>query len=306
MYDVVIIGAGPAGLSAALYSARRGSKTLVLAKEIGGQAGRASEIENYPGYETIKGSNLVMKMYKQALKFKAEFKFEEVKDIEKNNHQFVISANGQKYKTKTVILAYGKTPRNLNVPGEDKLIGRGVSYCATCDAPFFKSKDVAIVGGGNAALESSIIAKKLSDIVYLIIREEAPIAEKVLVEQAKKEGVRFILNTEIKEIAGTNKVESIKLTDGQDIPVSGVIIEVGCMIDASLAKDLVTRDEKNQIITDRGQQTSMPGIFAAGDITGSPYNQVVIACGEGAAAALSSYDFIQKEEGNRTILETQS
>ncbi len=294
MYDVVIIGAGMSGMTAAIYTTRRELKTLVIASELGGQMAKNAEIENWPGEEHLNGAQLAQKIQKQAQKFGAEFKFEFVKKITAQKDCFDIKTAFNRYRTKTVILAFGKTPRKIGVVGEDKLIGKGVSYCVTCDGPFFRGKDVAVVGGGNSALDAALLLSKISPKVYLIHRREQFTAEALAVDKVKQAlNITMILGANVLEIIGEDKVEKIKLDTGKVTNVLGLFIEIGSEVDDSLTKNLVKIDENKQVIVDQNQMTSVPGIFAAGDLTNTPYKQLVIAAGEGAKAALSAYHFIE-------------
>ncbi|MDO8444094.1 MAG: FAD-dependent oxidoreductase, partial [bacterium] len=205
--------------------------------------------------------------------------------------------------TRSVILAFGKKPRELGVPGEERLKGSGVSYCATCDAPFFKNKVLTVIGGGNSALCTAIIAAGVARQVYLIYRGTELRGEQALQEKIRKmKHVEIMYNEEVAEIVGEEKVENIKLKSGRIIETDGVIIEIGFVIDRTLATGLVGMDEKNQIIINSTQETSVPGIFAAGDLTQTAFKQIVIAAGEGAKAALSCFDYLQRAEGKRGIL----
>ncbi|MEI6499209.1 MAG: FAD-dependent oxidoreductase [bacterium] len=303
MYDVIIIGGGPAGMTAGIYAARRAIKTLILTKDIGGQISTTNEVENYPGIDHIGGLELGMSMYNQAKKFGAEIKFEGVDTLTiDENNEFIVKTPSQEYLAQTVILCSGKKPGELNIPGEKKLRGKGVTYCATCDAPFFKDKVVTVVGGGNSALDAALLMSKYASKVYLIHRRNEFRGEKVLIEKVQNEPkIETILEAEIVEIFGENKVESIKLLDNRSINCDGVIIEIGYIVDRTLVENLLELDSKNHIIVTPNQETSVPGIFAAGDITPTIYKQVVIAAGEGAKAALSSFDFIQHKLGKRGI-----
>lgn len=301
-YDVIIIGGGPSGLSAAIYSARRSLKTLVLAKDLGGQITRTNEIENYPGFDRITGSELATKFFNQAKKFGAEIKFEEAKKISKTNDGFLLKTLRNEFKTATIILAFGKSPRELDVPGEDKLKGRGVSYCATCDAPFFKDKLVVVVGGGNSALDAALVSAAVAKNVYLIHRSEFR-GEAVLLEKVNQaKNIEQIVPGEIAEIKGEDKVEAVILKDGREIKTDGILIEIGYIIDRKLVEGVIEMDSAGQIIIDARQNTSIPGIFAAGDLTNTPYKQIIIAAGEGAKAALSCFDYIQQKAGKKGIV----
>ena len=300
-YDVIIIGGGPSGMTAAIYTARRGLKTIVLTRDLGGQITRTNEIENYPGFDLISGPELATKFFNQAKKFGAEIKFEEAKNIAKTEDGFSLKTVGDEFKTKAIILSFGKSPRELNVPGEEKLKGKGVSYCATCDGPFFKNKSVVVVGGGNSALDAALVTSAIAKNVYLIHRGEFR-GEAILIDKVNKaKNIEQVVPNEITEIKGEEKVESVLLKDGREIKTDGVLVEIGYVIDRKLAEGLIKMDSTGQIIVDSRQNTSVPGIFAAGDLTDTPYKQIVIAAGEGAKAALSCFDYIQQKTGKKGI-----
>lgn len=301
-YDVIIIGAGAAGLTAALYASRRELKTLVISVNLGGQAAMASDIENYPGGETKSGVKLMKKFADSAKKFGAKIVYDEVTSIKKTNGGFKITAKREKYQTKTIIIASGKKPRLLKAKGEGKFHGKGIVYCATCDAPLFRDKIVAVVGGGNSAFDAAVLLTKIAKKVYLIHRREEFRAEESDIEKLKKEkNTEFVLNTEIEEIKGNDFVESVIVKNNQDgskkeIRLSGLFVEIGYDVDPSLFEKLVEIDEINQIKIDACGRTSTPGIFAAGDVTNVSYKQIVISAGAGSKAALCAYDYINKNK----------
>jgi thioredoxin-disulfide reductase len=301
-YDVVVIGGGCAGFSAALYAARRNLKTLVITKDIGGQIATTSEVENYPGIDRISGPELALKMQDQALKWGASLLFDEITNIQKIAEQnFEITGNSQTYHARSIILAYGKTPRNLDVPGEQKYLGRGVSYCVTCDAPLYKNRTVAIVGGGNSALEGALICSEIAQKVYLIHRRASFRGEEVILDKTKQTtNLELILESKVSEIFGENgylKALKLESTTNEDqfrtLEVDGVFVEIGFIINNQLTAGLVEIDESKQILTDNLQQTSCSGILAAGDVTNTPYKQAVISASEGAKAALSAYTYLK-------------
>jgi thioredoxin-disulfide reductase len=306
-YDVIIVGAGPAGLTAAIYAGRRAMKTLVISKDIGGQIAKCPEVKNYPGYDSILGVELVQKMQEQAESNDAEIVFEDVKKISKEKENFIIETSSAKHKGKTLILAYGKTPRNLDAKGEGKYSGKGVSYCATCDMPIFKNKIVAVVGGGNSAIDAALYGAAITKQVYIIHRRDEFRADEITLDKAKKtKNITFVLNSVIKEIKGDNFVKSIVVEDvkankTKEIPVNGVIVEVGYEVKTEIVAHLVKLDQLKQVIINNNCATSHPGIFAAGDITNTPVKQVVVAAGEGAKAALAAYNFLQGTAGAAVI-----
>jgi thioredoxin-disulfide reductase len=300
MYDVIVLGAGAAGLSAALYATRRALKTAVLNKEFGGQTATTLAIENYPGIDKVEGPELMMRFRAQAEKYGAEIVNDPAVSIEKQNDKFVVTGqSGKTYETKTIVLAFGKTPRRLNVPGETEFANKGVVYCATCDAPLFAGKDVAVVGGGNSAVDVALLLSKIAKQVYLIHRRDTFKAEQILVDRLKQAtNVTFVLNSAIESIYGEQFVTGVKIKDSlteriSDLVVQGVFVEIGYEVKADFLPDCVKLNGTGEVIIDQLNQTSCPGIFAAGDSTSVPNKQTVISAGEGAKAALSAYNYIQ-------------
>jgi len=297
-YDLIIVGGSAAGLSAALFAVRRGLKTLVITKDIGGQLSSTVDVENYPGIQYIEGFKLATEMQKQAEAQGAEILMSEVSAITKTGKGIELQAGEQKHFAKTLILAHGKTPRSLNIPGEKEFLGRGVSYCAGCDVEDYKGKDVIIVGGGSAAFEGAHLAAKICPQVYLVHRNNNFRAEAVTVEAVKRlPNVKIITDAELVEIFGdvSHQVRGamVKVKGEQtEIIAKGVFIEIGFEIQRGFTEGLVKTDKLNQIIVSATQETSSPGIFAAGDITNVPYNQAIISAGEGAKAALAAWSYI--------------
>lgn len=300
IYDVIIVGGGPAGITAAIYTSRQMLKTLVVTKDVGGQVIKTPDIENYPGFELISGPELAQKFINQAKKFGTEVVYEEVQKLDDSEGNFIVSTNQNQYKSHSLILSFGKIPRKLDIPGESEFKGRGVSYCATCDAPFFRGKDVVVNGGGNSALDAVILLSKLAKKVYLIHRRDEFTAEDIRVEKVKKmPNVEIITNATIKEIKGSEKVQSIiygKDSHEIELKTDGVFIEIGYIVENGLIKNFVKMDEKNQIIVNKDHSTSHEGVFAAGDLTNSYYKQIVISAGEGAIAAISVAKYINKKK----------
>ncbi len=310
MYDTIIIGSGPAGMTAGIYSARREMKTLIIGKELGGQVSMASEIENFPGFKSIQALDLVDKIKEQVNNLGVEIVSAEVKEITKNKDEtFTIKTEQNTYQSKTVIIAIGLSPRRLAIKGEEEFIGKGVSYCANCDGPFFRNKTVAVVGGGNAALDAAEVLSKIAKKVYLIHRRQEFTAFEALVHEVKsKNNIELILDSELDEIAGDMVVNKIKVKNVQTDEISeydtdGVFIEIGRIANTDLVAHLVDRDKRNQIIVDAYCKTSTDGLFAAGDVSNVPFKQITIACGQATIAALSAYQYIQLKEGhNKQII----
>lgn len=300
MYDLIIIGSGPAGMTAGIYGARREMKTLIIGKDVGGQLVWANEIENYPGFEKVSSFELINKIKQQTINFGVEFKNDEVKKIEKTiDGNFLLYTNRESFEAKTVIIAMGLSPRRLAVPGEEDFNGRGVSYCANCDGPFYKNKIVAVIGGGNSALDAAEVLSKIANQVYLIHRNENFRAFEVLIDEVRtRPNIEILFNSEVKGIEGNQKVERIKVLDNKTneervIDLDGVFIEVGRIASTDLIADLAERNEGNQIITSEKGETKTPGLFAAGDVTNSEFKQITIAMGQATTAALSAYQYLQ-------------
>ncbi len=300
LYDVIVIGGGPAGMTAAIYTSRRMLKTLVITKEVGGQVIKTPDIENYPGFDLISGSELAIKFTNQAKKFGTKLAIDEIQHLEEKSSEFIITGINKKYQAKSLILAFGKIPRKLKVKGEDQFKGKGVSYCATCDAPFFKHKVVVVNGGGNSAFDAALLLAKIAGKVYLIHRRNEFRAEEVLIEKVKgMKNVEIITGATIHEIKGDEVVKSLvyhKDSKETEIDVDGVFIEIGYIVADGLIKDFVDMDEKNQIKVNKDQSTSREGVFAAGDLTNSYYKQIVISAGEGAIAGLSTAKYVDERK----------
>ena len=314
-YDVLVVGGASAGLTAAMYASRQGLKTLVITKDIGGQALLTNAIENYPPFEHIGGFELMQKFEQQARNFGAEFAYEEVLSITEHKDGgggFIVKTNNndKQYSGYTLILAFGKTPRDLNVKGEKELSGRGVSYCAVCDGPFFKNKKVAIVGAGDPALEAALYLKELASQLYIIHRTDKPVGSEesidLLQNKDNSNKISFISNSIVEAINGNSKVESLTLYDSKTkyeskLDVDGIFIEMGYVARTDIVKDLVKLNGSKEIIIDKYCSTSSKGIFAAGDVTDVPYKQAIISAGQGAVAALSAYNYLQRLKGKPAI-----
>ncbi len=302
MYDCIIIGAGPAGMTAGIYTARRKMKTLIISKTIGGQMVWSADVENYTGFTMISGADLTLRFQEHmaALKDDLEVKIgEEVASIEKNITTITVTTKtGDVYYGKTVIIASGKDPRHLGVPGEKELFGKGVAVCATCDAPLYKDKIVAVVGGGNSSMDSICALSKVAKQVFVLninddFTGEALVKDRILSLQ----NVRVYHQTKVTKIIGTKNVTGVGILQfgkkEEVLKVDGVFIEVGYEPNNAFATELAV-DEQGLIKVDRNLQTSVPGIFAAGDINDAWGEQIIIAAGEGAKAAMAVGDYLGK------------
>ena len=299
-YDLVIIGGGPAGVSAGVYSARKNISTLLITKSFGGQiTKKAVMVENYLGFESISGLDLIQKFENHLRKQKIDIELDEVTKLEKPGDNFLISTkNKNKFEAASVVVASGADPRPLEVPGEKEFIGRGVSYCPTCDSPFFSNKTVAVIGGGNAAFE---VALSLSDIVkkvYILERSSTVLADEVNQGKVKKTGkVEIIVNAAVKQIKGDKFVESMIYEEQKvkkELAVDGIFVEIGSQPATSFLKGLVDFNERDEIVVDLETcQTKTQGLFAAGDVNIGRIKQIVTAASEGAIAALSAYQYIK-------------
>ncbi|MCD6098493.1 FAD-dependent oxidoreductase [bacterium] len=299
--ELVVVGAGPAGMTAALYAARGGLSTVVYDKGMpGGLIASTDRIENYPGVESISGFELAGRMRKQAESFGARFRSGELKSIRKEGSVFSMDFSGESVESKAVIFAAGSVPRKLGVDGEERLTGRGVSYCATCDGPFFRGKDIVVVGCGSSGLQEGLFLLGFVRSITYVEFLPYVTGERVLYERNKeRENVSFLLNHKVVRIEGEDSVESVVVVDrrtGEEkrISVSGVFIYVGFLPASGPVAGLVERDKDGYIITDEGMATSTPGLFAAGDIRKKPLRQVVTAASDGASAAFSAIEYIKE------------
>ncbi|NJE10906.1 thioredoxin-disulfide reductase [Thermococcus sp. MAR1] len=312
-WDVLIIGAGPAGFTAAIYAARFGLETLIISKDLGGNMALTDLIENYPGFIKISGSELTNRMHEQVKNLGIDVIFDEVERIDPTECAYyegpckfaVKTKNGKAYKAKTIIIAVGAAPRKLHVPGEEELTGRGVSYCATCDGPLFKGKKVIVVGGGNTALQEALYLKSIEVDVTLVHRRDQFRADKILQDRFRESGIPAILNTVVTEIIGKDKVEAVKLRnrvtgEETEMPVDGVFIFIGYEPKTDFVKHLGITDEYGYIPVDMYMRTKVKGIFAAGDIT-NVFKQIAVAVGQGAIAANSAKELL--EEWNSKVVE---
>ena len=302
-YDIIIIGAGPGGLTAGIYAGRQGTRNLIIDRDLAGGIGReVPEMENYPGFDNISGLELIEKMKSQATKNCELHEMEEVTDIVKtqDKYRFTVKTNKSEYASKSIIIATGSSHRHLDVNGEEEFKGKGVSYCATCDGFFFAGRDIIMVGGGNSALQEAIYLKNLGANVTLVHRRDEFRAQKHLQDMIKKEGIPTILNATVEEIKGNMLVESVILKDTktgelQELPVNGIFISVGYIPHTELAEQLnVDLDESGHIIIEKEKKTNIDYVYAIGDVCVG-LKQWVVACGEGAVAATSAYTDIKQD-----------
>jgi len=302
IYDLIIIGGGPAGITVAIYAARRKIKFLFVTIDIGGQVVWSSEVDNYPAVPDVSGIELVQKFQRHIKDYNIKVKQEEVLKLSKKGKICFVKTRKGVYQAKAVIIASGKKPRKLKVPGEEKFLGKGVNYCATCHAPSFKDKIVAIAGGGNSGLEAALFLGKYAKKVYVLdinkkLGGEPYLRDKVL----KDKRISVITDAKIKEILGGKSVNSLKYEqNGQEktLRIDGIFVEIGLITEAKFTN--VKKNKWGEImifrstITHEENMTSEPGIFAAGDCTDIPSKQIVVAAGEGAKAALAAFDYINK------------
>ncbi|MEM2341606.1 MAG: FAD-dependent oxidoreductase [Candidatus Bathyarchaeia archaeon] len=300
IYNLIIVGAGPAGITAAIYAARKKMNFLVVTKDIGGQVTYPSQVENYTGFQYVTGEELAQKFHEHLKTFNFDLEMEEVKSIKPYNDLFIVKTDYAEYIGKTVIVASGRRPRELNVPGEREFKNRGVTYCATCDAPLFEGMDVAVVGGGNSGLEAVLQLMKIASKVYLIEIMPQLKADPILVEKAlASDRVEVWTDTRVLEITGEKTVNGIRVQKGSEtilLPVRGVFVEIGSIPNSEIV-NFVDKNQWGEIIVSCACETSYPGVFAAGDVTNVPEKQIIVAAGEGCKAALSAFRYLSRKRG---------
>lgn len=308
-YDSIIIGAGPAGLTAALYAARYKLKCIVFGKIPESAAAGAPWVDNYPGFASIPGAELLSKFADQVAALGIAINEEDVSGMKKRNGMFEVKAGAKNYTAKTLILALGTKRRKLNVLGEDRFLGKGVSYCVTCDGPLFKGKDIAIIGGGDSAVSAALFMLKYAKKIYMIDVEKQPRAKPSDLDLLKKEKkVEFFSSYKVNEIKGDNLVSSMEIEQVEwqgnnlkgtgkkkEIKIQGTIVEIGMIPSSDLVKELGIKLDKGFIIADKEMKTNIPGVFAAGDLRDTPLRQIVTAAGDGAIAAASAYEYLKSK-----------
>ncbi|MEG2570605.1 MAG: thioredoxin-disulfide reductase [Clostridia bacterium] len=304
MYDLMILGAGPAGLTAAIYASRAGLKTLVLEKMFsGGLMTTTPEVENYPGFMSVSGTELSMKMDEHARSTGAEFKSETAKNLERREKTYEITTDSGTYSARAVIAALGSVRRKLGISGEERLAGSGVSYCATCDGGFFRGRDVCVIGGGNTALEDALYLSGICKKVYLIHRRSEFRGFKGFSDAVyAKENIELVLDSVPINISGERTVENViaknvKTNAMREIPVAGVFVAVGAVPDTELLRGIVRLDEAGYVIAGEDTHTSAHGLFAAGDLRKKPMYQIITACADGAVAAHEAGAFLNEGQG---------
>jgi thioredoxin reductase len=305
-YEVIVIGSGPAGLSAGIFVARQRTSCLIISKDLGGQLNLIPKLENYPGTIMSSGPLLAKTLENQFFTFHGEMVYDTVEKIHESESGLIVKTFRSEYVAKAVVLAPGKVPNNLGVENENNFANKGVHYCTKCDAPFYQGRTTATVGVGGYLLESGILLSRMASKVYLIYRGGKLGGDKDMISSIeKKENVELIPNTSIKSINGTNTLQQITLIDNSGnekiIDVDGLFIEMGSKINLDFVRHLVKVNSKGEIEKTEGGKTTHSAIFAAGDATNIPYKQIVAACGDGAAAGLSAFNYIEKLKGRPGI-----
>jgi len=303
MYELVVIGAGPAGMTVVVYAARKRLNTLLISYDLGGQPLTTAGVENYMGYQFIEGPELMQKFEEQVRQSPSDVKTEigqRVESVSRINRGFEVRTDkGETYQAKAVIFATGKRPRQLNAPGEKELVGKGVTYCAICDGPLFAGEKVAVIGGGNSALEAADDMIKIAEHVYLISLTSLT-GDRILIDKiTNADNLTMFLEHEVLEIKGEGRVEGIKIRDlkskqEKEFDVGGVFIEIGLVPNSGAMKGVTTLNRLGEIEVNCANETGVPGLFAAGDVTTVPEKQIIVAAGEGAKAALQAHRYLQR------------
>jgi len=300
IYDLIIIGAGPAGITAAVYAARKRMSFIVISRDVGGQAAWSGDIENYTGYQFITGPELAQKFEHHMEQYKVATRIKEsVTAVEKEGDVLAVRTDRDIYHAKAVIIATGKVSRDLGVPGEKEYKNKGVSYCATCDAPIFAGKDVAVIGGGNSALDAALQLTKIARKVYVVNITNQLTGDPIMREKvASAANVTVLTNTRVTEVFGEKfltgmKVASLDGTNVHELPVQGIFVEIG-LVPSSGFVTALEKNARQEIIVNAKNETSVPGIFAAGDVTDVVEKQIIIAAGEGSKACLSAFKYLSR------------
>ncbi|MEX1307235.1 MAG: thioredoxin-disulfide reductase [Eubacteriales bacterium] len=302
IYDMMIIGAGPAGLTAGIYAARAGLKAVVFEKQFaGGQMTKTDLIENYPGIVSVTGVDFSMQMQAHAVEAGADIQTVDIDKLELSGKVKKVFSGEEVFEGKTVVLAMGAQPRKLNLESELKLAGRGVSYCATCDGAFFRGKDVAVIGGGDTAAEDALYLSKIASRVFMVHRRDALRAEQYLGERIEKtDNIEMVWDSTLDQITGENVVDGIDVVnkntgETRHIPVSGTFIAVGVVPESALVKDQVKIDDQGYVVADETCETDVPGVFVAGDLRGKKLRQIVTATADGAVAVAAVEEYLNRQ-----------
>ncbi len=302
MYDIIIIGAGPAGLTSAIYACQARKNILLLEKEsYGGQILKADKVKNYPGFNEISGFEFATKLYNQASDLGADIKFEEAVEIKNYDDYKEVITNKNSYKTKSIVIASGAKNRKLGLNNEDKLIGKGISYCSTCDGMFFKDKEVAITGGGNNAIDDALYLSNICKKVYVIYRRKEFRFDSINLSKLKvKENVTFILNSNIINLIGNEKLEGIIIKENDTnkeitLNIDGLFITIGHIPVSNMCKNIINTNEEGYIISNEDCTTNIEGIFVAGDIRVKEIRQLTTACSDGTIAVLNACKYLNKQ-----------
>ncbi|MHA2289453.1 MAG: NAD(P)/FAD-dependent oxidoreductase, partial [Promethearchaeota archaeon] len=291
-YDLVVLGGGPTAIASAIYAARFAMDVLVIGKIFGGLIATTHLVENYPGITSTSGQGL-MEMFKEHMNsLRIPYISDEIRSIEQTANYFILHSFFQKFKAKSVVIATGSERKKLGIPGEEEFTGRGVSYCATCDGPFYKDKIVSVIGGSDSAAKEALYLSQNVKKVYIIYRGEEIRAEPINKKRVEKnEKIEIIYSTNITEIKGDNTVKSVIFDNGKEFEVDGVFIEVGSNPNSDMAKHIgIKTNDKDEIIINRKSETNIPGIFAAGDVADAPFKQAITGVAEGVVAAYSAFD----------------
>ncbi len=298
MLDLIIIGGGPAGITASIYAARKRINFMVVTEDIGGQTAWSGDIENYTGYQFIAGPELVAKFEEHMRQYKIEVReSDRVLEVKNNGETISVVTDKSRYEGKAAIIASGKRSRELGVPGEKEFKNKGLTYCATCDAPLFAGKDVAVIGGGNSALDAVLQLMKIAKKIYLINLAPNLTGDPIMQEKVRRSKMTTVLNnTHVTAIIGEKMVNAIRVVKDKNemtLPVEGVFVEIGLIPNSAFAID-VDKNERGEIKVNSYNETNVPGIFAAGDVTDVPEKQIIIAAGEGSKAALGVFRYLNK------------
>jgi thioredoxin reductase len=304
-FDIGIVGGGAAGLTAAMYAARRGLSVVILSRDMGGQTAATVEIENYPGIDYIEGPLLMERFRAQACRFGSVINFESVESIDHHDDNFLVKSDSHDYLVRAVILAFGKTPRKMNARGEDLFMGKGIYNSAPQSIEQYRGKRVGIIGGGNSAVQTAILLDDSASEVIVIHRRDSLTAEKILLDRfANLKRTRFMPWHTVTEVFGDDRISScacehVESKEVSIIPIEALFVHIGLELNTSFLPEWIERTPQGHIIVNQGGETTCPGIFAAGDVTTIPFQQIVISAGEGAKAALSAYHYLCQKDGRR-------